>query len=168
MIIFTTRFCLLLLLATLIACSGWHLRGSNPQINTANLNNAVFLSGNNSATYNATLRLLKSQGLLSTANNNIQLELGAESWQSRTASLNADGLAAETELTLIIPYRILQKQVNNETTTLANTRAQLSRSYIADTNDIGAKEKEERELRNDMSNAAARAIIRRLSLLTAQ
>lgn len=152
-----------------MACSGWHLRGSDAQINTSDLDNAVFLSGSRSPSYNTTLSLLKSRGLLSSANNDYELILGEERWQSRTASLSTQGLAAETELSLSLPYRILQKQPNSQQVdTLADTRIQLSRSYTADANDIGAKEKEDNELRNDMSNAAARAILRRLSLLSKQ
>lgn len=160
-----SRIVLTFTLTTIIGCSGWHLRGSQAQIQSANLTNAVFLTGQSSNTYNATLKLLKSQGLLASNDSKYQLELGKESFSSRTASLNADGLAAETELNLNIPYTISQKQDDGQRTTLVRTQAQLSRSYTTDNNDIGAKEKEESELRGDMSKAAARAIIRRLSLL---
>jgi len=64
-------------MSSLMACSGWHLRGSDAQINTSDL-------------------------------------LGEERWQSRTASLSTQGLAAETELSLSLPYRILQKQPNSQ------------------------------------------------------
>ena len=158
-------FLLIITLIIIVGCSGWHLRGSQSQIESVNLNNAIFLTGENSSTYNATLKLLKSQGLLASNDNKYQLQLGKENFSSRTASLNADGLAAETELNLSIPYTISQKQDSGQRTTLVSTQAQLSRSYTTDNNDIGAKEKEESELRGDMSNAAARAIIRRLSLL---
>lgn len=155
-------------LITVIGCSGWHLRGSNAQFKSTNLSNAVFLAGQRSATYNATLTLLKSQGLLATANNNFLVELGQERWSSRTASLNTSGLAAETEISLSVPYKISRKQTNGQNTILANTQAEISRSYTADNNDIGAKEKEENELRTDMNKTAARAIIRRLSLLSSK
>lgn len=163
------RAFLALLVVSLIGCSGWHLRGSQAQVKTANLSNAVFLSGRKSESYQATFALLKSRGLLSTDKDQYQLILGEERWQSRTASLNTEGLAAETELNLRVPYKIVQKQNNNQqTTVLADTQINMNRSYTADANDIGAKQKEENDLRQDMSNAAARAIVRRLSLLSQQ
>jgi len=158
-----------LLIASLSSCSGWHLRGSQTQIQTASLNNAVFLSGSKSSSYKATLALLKSRGLFSTSNEKYQLIIGEERWQSRTASLNTEGLAAETELSLRVPYKLMQTQAGSlQAIVLDDTQINLNRSYTADANDIGAKQKEENELRQDMSDAAARAIVRRLSLISEQ
>ena len=162
------RLFLASLLFILVGCSGWHLRGSETTFNTTNLDNAVFLKGQTSATYDATRKLLNAQNWLATDDRNYSLELGKESFSSRTASLNADGLAAETELKIAVPYIIQQLQSDGQRITLATTVAEVSRSYTADNDDIGAKAKEENELRSDMRNAAARAIIRRLSLLSAQ
>lgn len=153
------------LISALVACSGWHLRGSNPQVNASQLENAVFLSGRRSATFDDIQSLLRSRNLLSTTKNAYQLILGEERFRTRTASRSNDGNAAETELSLSLPYKIVKSQASGEQT-LIDTRTELTRSYTVDINDIGAQEKQEDSLKNDMSRAAARAILRRLILIS--
>ena len=166
---FLPRIFIVLLTLCLASCSGWHLRGSQTNLSTNNLSNAVALSGVKSPSYQTLLAQLKTRDLLSTGNAQIEIILAAERWQSRTASLNTEGLAAETELRLQVPYQIVQKQTDSaEAVVLRDSQVNVNRSYTADAADIGAKQKEENELRLDMSNAAALAILRSLSLINRQ
>jgi|GEM_PF-6447317 len=163
------RILIALLTLSLASCSGWHLRGSQASLSTNNLTNAVALSGVKSPSYQALLAQLKSRDLLSSGQAEFEIILEEERWQSRTASLNTEGLAAETELRLQVPYQIVQKQTDSvEAVVLRDSQVNVNRSYTTDAADIGAKQKEENELRLDMSNAAALAILRSLSLINRQ
>lgn len=150
---------LLLLIMSLLNCSGWRLRGSDG--GTATLaESSVYLSGASSATYQLLeQQLSKKNSLTSLINAKQQLVLGKEEIERRSASLTRGTSTAEYELTLTIDYQILDSE---QQPLRSQTEVRIVRSYSFDENDIAGKDKEEALIRRDMQRAAARQILRQL------
>jgi LPS-assembly lipoprotein len=151
----------LFFLALLTSCSGWHLRGSEEA--GLSLNSSVFLSGQASATYRIIEKSLSRKNLLTTAlNSDLLLDLGREHIQRRSASSNADATTAEFELILTLNYEIRDAQ---QILLRPKSTLRITRSYKFDQDDIGGSSKEEALLGKDLQRAAARQLIRQLTLL---
>lgn len=150
---------LLLLIMSLLNCSGWRLRGSDGGTTTL-AESSVYLSGASSATYQLIEQQLgKKNSLTSLINAKQQLVLGKEEIERRSASLNRGTSTAEYELTLTIDYQILDSE---QQPLRSQTEVRIVRSYSFDENDIAGKDKEEALIRRDMQRAAARQILRQL------
>jgi LPS-assembly lipoprotein len=151
----------LLFLPFLTSCSGWYLRGSEEA--GLSLNSSVFLSGQASATYRIIEKSLTRKNLLTTAlNSDLLLDLGREHIQRRSASSNPDATTAEFELILTLNYEIRDAQ---QILLRPKNTLRITRSYKFDQDDIGGSSKEEALLSKDLQRAAARQLIRQLTLL---
>lgn len=151
----------LFFLPLLTSCGGWHLRGSEEA--SLSLNSSVFLSGQASATYRIIEKSLTRKDLLASAlNSDLLLDLGRERIQRRRASSNADATTAEFELILTLNYEIRDAQ---QILLRPKNTLRITRSYKFDQDDIGGSSKEEALLGKDLQRAAARQLIRQLTLL---
>jgi len=155
-------YCLFLCtIAALASCSGWRLRGGDGGFTTLS-ENSIYLSGPGSAVYQSIERQLKKKNIIASFTiAKQQLTLGDEKIERRSASLNRGAATAEYELTLTIPYKIIDP---SRQITLRENEARVIRSYTFDENDIAGKNKEEELIRRDMQNIAARQILQQLEL----
>ncbi len=151
-------FCLL---ASLTACTGWRLRGSDSGTNIQE--NSIYLSGSPSETYQLIVtQLTRKNALTSFETAQLQLIVNNEQWKRRSASVTSNTSTAEFELTLTVNYSILDAQ---QVELRAPTDVRISRSYTFDENDIAGKDKEEKIVRRDIQRAVARQILQQLQLL---
>lgn len=165
---FNTRYqktlCYCLLLCSLVAiasCSDWRLRGSDGGTSTLS-ENSVYLSGADSETYRRIEQQLKKKNTIASFTiAKQQLILGSEKIERRSASLNRGASTAEYELTLTLPYTIMDTV---QQITLRDTEARVVRSYTVNENDIAGKNKEEELIRRDMQSTAVRQILQQLEL----
>lgn len=152
-------FCLLIL--GLSSCSGWRLRGGEAD---HAVTSKVFLgvdntSGEKSAVYRQLATLLrhhKKHELKEQAD--IQLILGEPVFNRRTISVNNQLRTAEFQLTLKVPYKIL----NRQGALLYTNTELLIRSYRFNERDIVGENKEEQLLKKEMARDIADQILRQL------
>jgi len=154
----------LITISTLTSCSGWRLRGSGSGDGSVNTlaQNSIHLSGDASETYQLIQQRLTQKNIISrftTATQ--QLTLGKESIKRRSVSLTRGTSTAEYELTLRLPYKIIDTLSQ---TTIKAAEARVARSYTFDKNDIAGKSKEEALIRRDLQRIAARQILQQLEL----
>ena len=151
---------LLLIMVLLSACSGWHLRGSGPEIE---FNRSIYLSGKPSDTYTLIQeQLAKQEKLAPLTRADWRLVVNEEQWQRRTASRTGSAQVAEYELILTINYQV-QTAAGEVIPTPETVR--IYRTYSVDQNDIAGKEKEAQLLQGDLRNAAARQILQQLQFI---
>lgn len=158
------RFIVFLFVTSLVACSGWRLRGSDAAL--SDLNQSVFLSGEPSQTYSLVKAQLERRGRLQPFSlAQLELQLGAETLSRRSVSLSNNNRTAEYQLTLTLPYRFKQITADTVASSTAQSReAKVIRSYRFDENDIAGAQKEETIIQNEMRRLAARQILRQLQL----
>jgi LPS-assembly lipoprotein len=156
-----TNTLLICLIASIASCTGWRLRGSDP--NTILMDNSVHLSGQQSATYSLIQKQLeRKNAITSLSNAQHLLILSGEEWDRRSASVTRTAVTAEYELTLSINYEI-RDAANN--LVRPDGRVRIIRSYTFDQNDVAGKDKEEEIIRREIHRAAARQILQQLQLL---
>ncbi|MGH1439593.1 MAG: LPS assembly lipoprotein LptE [Cellvibrionaceae bacterium] len=156
-------YCLLCLItiSTLTNCSGWRLRGGDGSVGTL-VEDSIYLSGDTSETYQLIQQRLTQKNIISSFTTATQqLVLGKESIKRRSVSLTRGTSTAEYELTLRLPYTIIDTLSQ---TTIKTTEARVVRSYTFDENDIAGKSKEEALIRRDLQRIAARQILQQLEL----
>ena len=155
--LFLSIFCLLTLL--LSGCD-WRLRGSGANYATLP---KVFLDGSdnrrNLGIYREIYAILMSQeALASHKQADVRLIIVNQDINRRTVSVNKSARAAEFQLTLKVPFKILDK----EGVVLRESTVVLTRSYSFNEQDIVGKSKEEALLKKEMVSDAARQILRQL------
>lgn len=156
--LFFSIFCLLI---TLLSGCDWRLRGSGANSFTEE---AIFLdvssaSGENPAVYREIYSILmRRKALASRKQADVQLILGRQDINRRTISVNKNAIAAEFQLTLKVPFKILSKQGE----VLRQSTAMLTRSYTFNEQDIVGKHKEEELLKKEMVSDIAHQILRQL------
>jgi LPS-assembly lipoprotein len=149
------------LLCAVISACGWHLRGSGEQID---VNRTIYLETSTGQIYDSLKKSLsKKQRLADIASGEIQLILGKEFYERRSASVNNQAQTTQYQLTYSISYEIL----NNQGQTLAEKSvAELSRYYTYNQNAINSSAKEEKALRKEIVRQLTQRILRRVNFIS--
>lgn len=142
---------------SLTSACGWRLRGSDQQIDVQQL---IYLESASGKVYDEIKKsLTKKQRIADLADADIQLVLGDEFYERRSASVNNQAQTVQYQLTMSVPYEIL----NTSDEPLAEkSRAELSRYYTYNQNAINSSDKEEQALRKEMVRQLAQQILRRV------
>ena len=152
-----SMFCLLI--ALLNGCD-WRLRGVGAKhfaVPKTFLN--VRSGGEDLSVYRKIDSILMRQGTLSSRKQaEVQLILGKQTFNKRTISVNKNARAAEFQLTLKVPFKIL----NQQGAVLHKSTALLTKSYGFNEQDIVGKHKEEELLKKEMVRDIAHQILRQL------
>jgi LPS-assembly lipoprotein len=149
-----------LLIFTVSAC-GWHLRGSGQEID---IQQSIYLEEATGQIYNALKKsLTKKQRLGDIASAEIQLILGDEFYERRSASVNTQAQTVQYQLTLSVPYQILNKLGKP---IAEKTVAELSRYYTYDQNAINSADKEEQALKKEVIRQLSQRILRRVNFIS--
>ena len=149
-----------LLIAATSAC-GWRLRGSGQEID---IQQSIYLEDATGQIYDALKKSLnKKQRLGDIASADIQLILGDEFFERRSASVNNQAQTVQYQLTFSVPYEILNKLGAPLT---EKTVAQLSRYYTFNQNAINSAEKEEKALKKEMIRQLSQRILRRVNFIS--
>jgi len=149
-----------LLISAVSAC-GWRLRGSGQDID---IQQFIYLEEATGQIYEALKKSLsKKQRLGDIANADIQLILGDEFYERRSASVNKQAQTVQYQLTFSVPYQILNKLGEPMA---EDTVAQLSRYYTYNQNAINSSDKEEKALRKEMIRQLSQQILRRVNFIS--
>jgi LPS-assembly lipoprotein len=157
-ILFSCIFCLLI---TVLNGCDWHLRGSGGNHLTLpkTFLEAGSSPGEDLSVYREIHSILMRQGTLSSRNKaDVQLVLGKQTFNKRTISMNRNARAAEFQLALKVPFKIL----NQQGTVLQASTASITRSYRFNEQDILGKDKEEELLKKEMIMDVAHQILSQL------
>lgn len=149
-----------LLIAATTAC-GWRLRGSGQEVDIQQL---IYLEDATGQIHDALKKsLTKKQRLGDIASADMQLILGKEFYERRSASVNDQAQTVQYQLTFSVPYQILNKLGEP---LAENTVAQLSRYYTYNQNAINSSDKEEQALRKEMIRQLSQQILRRVNFIS--
>jgi LPS-assembly lipoprotein len=148
------------LCSAIFAC-GWHLRGNGEQVD---ISRAIYLEASTGQIYQALKKSLsQKQRLADIAAGDIQLILGKEFYDRRSASVNNQAQTIQYQLTFSVPYEIL----NNQGQPLAEKSvAELSRYYTYNQNAINSSSKEEKALKKEMIRQLTQRILRRVNFIS--
>lgn len=147
---------------SLLSGCGWRLRGSDDT--ASNIQQAIYLAPSSGQVYdrlNKTLTRKKLSTEITAAD--IQLVLGKENFVRRSASVNNQARTTQYQLTLSVPYKILNQASEPLT---KETTAELSRYYTFNQNAITSSDKEEQALRKEMVRQVSRQILQRVIFLS--
>ncbi len=145
----------------LSACSGWHLRGSDSDVD---VQQKIYLEGESGQVYTRLQRALeKKAALTDIASANIQLVLGKEYSDRRTITIDNNANTRQYQLTLAVTYELLD---NTGKPLTEKTTAEITRYYTFNQNAINTSDKEEQSLRRDMVRQLARQILQRVGFLS--
>ena len=149
------------LLCAVVSACGWHLRGNGEQID---VNRAIYLEVSTGQIYDSLKKsLAKKQRLADIATGDIQLILGDEFYERRSALVNNQVQAIQYQLTFSVPYEIL----DNQGQPLAEKSiAELSRYYTYNQNAINSSAKEEKALKKEMIRQLSQRILRRVQFIS--
>jgi len=149
------------LLCAVISACGWHLRGNGEQID---VNRTIYLEASTGQIYDSLKKSLsKKQRLADIATGEIQLILGKEFYERRSASVNNQVQTTQYQLTFSVYYEIL----NNQGQPLAEKSvAELSRYYTYNQNAINSSAKEEEALKKEMIRQLTQQILRRINFIS--
>lgn len=157
-----------LLILTLSAC-GWHLRGSSAGGDklamTAPLDLVIETNDDHTPLMDAIRQALPAYRIneqKSATANSLNLMLGQEKMDKRTAGVGSDALTSAYEIILSIEYSVSNA---NGVITPRNTRASLSRSYDYNVNNANSAAQEEELILQEMRRELAQSILRRTKSL---
>ena len=152
---------LFLTLSLLSACSGWHLRGSDSNLQ---LQQKVYLEPTSGQVYkHLKAALVKKAALVDIVSADLQLLLGKEFSERRALTIDDNANTRQYQLTLSVAYEILDKSGKPLT---EKTAAEVIRYYTFNQNAINSSDKEEQLLRQQMVRQLARQILQRISFLS--
>lgn len=145
----------------MVSACGWRLRGSGGSLDIQQM---VYLEGPDGQVYEAIKKnLTQKQRLGDIANADIQLILGEEFYERRSATVDNSLRTIQYQLTFSVSYEIL----NNLGQPLAEkSNAELSRYYTYDQNAINSSEKEEQALRKEIIRQLSQRILRRVNFVS--
>ena len=148
-----------LLIAATTAC-GWRLRGSGQEID---IQQSIYLEEATGQVYDALKKsLARKQRLGDITSADIQLILGDEFYERRSASVNNQAQTVQYQLTLSVPYQILNKLGEPMA---EKTVAELSRYYTYNQNAINSSDKEEKALKKEIIRQLSQRILRRVNFI---
>ena len=154
---------LLSVLLSLLPACGWHLRGGGKALD---IQQSIYLEGESGLVYQRIYKTLtRKKPIVDLTEADVQLLLGEEYWQRRSVSVNNQTRTTRYELTLTVPYKILDAASKP---LVEETVAELSRSYSFNENDITGADKEEQLLRKEMARQLSRRILQRVMFLQKQ
>lgn len=157
-----SRSLLPVLMMTVLASCGWHLRGSQDH---TEISRKIYLTSFDSYgdSHEILHRKLGKAGALAESRSEADytLKLIRENLESNTLSITDNNNAAEFELILKIDYRI----ENDLGEAVSNDSISSSRHYQFNRNRVIAKEKEEKKLLEEMRDDIAENLMRRLAHL---
>jgi len=149
------------LLVSVVSACGWRLRGSGESIDIQQM---IYLESASGQIHDALKKnLTQKQRLGDIASADIQLILGKEFYERRSASVDNNLQTIQYQLTFSVDYEIL----NNLGQPLTEkSRAELSRYYTYNQNAINSSEKEEQALRREMVRQLTQSILRRVNFVS--
>lgn len=152
---------LLLLCGSLLACSGWHLRGTHSGVELGAI--SVALTGQQGSEYLFLEEWLKERGVLGTLESaDLILELSDPVSTRREASRDANAVVTEYELSLMLTYRVLNSK---GLLIRPKTEIRAVRRYDFNPNDIAASDHEAQLLRRELQYDLAVRLMQQLHLL---
>jgi LPS-assembly lipoprotein len=159
----TTHLLMITLLLFVTTACGWHLRGSGEEVE---IKQSIYVEDATGLVHNALKKsLIKKQRLGDVASADIQLILGDEFYERRSASVNNLAQTIQYQLTLSVPYQIL----NNLGEPIAEKAvAELSRYYTYNQNAINSSSKEEKALKKEIIRQLSQRILRRVNFISQQ
>ncbi|MFT7387031.1 MAG: LPS-assembly lipoprotein [Candidatus Endobugula sp.] len=148
------------LLCSAISACGWRLRGSGESVD---IQSTIYLEVSTGQVYQALKKSLsQKQQLANIATGDIQLILGEEFYERRSASVNNQVQTIQYQLTFSVPYEILDNQGQPLT---EKSIAELSRYYTYNQNAINSSAKEEKALKKEMIRQLSQRILRRVQFI---
>jgi LPS-assembly lipoprotein len=156
-----THLMILSVSLSLLSACGWHLRGSG---NTVEVEQAIYLESTTGEVYKEIQKTLERKKLsVSIAEADLQLILGKEYFDRRSASVNTVAQTTQYQLSLSLTYEILDKESKP---LIKESTAELTRYYTYNQNAVNSSDKEEQSLRKEMVRQVSRQILQRINFLS--
>jgi outer membrane lipopolysaccharide assembly protein LptE/RlpB len=156
-----TYFIAITLSLSLLSACGWRLRGSDDALN---IQQAIYLETASGQVYQRISKTLTKKNLsVDVTMADIQLVLGEEYFERRSASVNDLAQTTQYQITLSVPYEIFDA---GSKPLIKKTTAELTRYYTFNQNAINSSDKEEQALRKEMVRQVARQILQRVTFLS--
>lgn len=152
----------LLCVVVMVTACGFHLRGSVDL--PKNTDHLAIVDGETASEIATSLRIqLRRNGvepLQNVDDARLVVDIQSEQFQRRVLTVSSAGQVQEFEITYLVNYSIINK--DDSSASLINQSLSLRRDLRFDPNAVLGKTSEEVRLREDMLNAAAEQILRRL------
>ena len=156
---------IVLLMTTVVASCGWHLRGSGQKVNNIS---SVHISGiDKKSDFYRTLSRSLEAGKVTIADSHSEAKyrivLTNKRSDRRTATVSSSARVSEYQLTELIDVMVFAA---NGRQVLPRTTMRTERFFDYDENDVQSKSEESKLLKKEMTDDLVRQIIRRLNAIS--